>query len=554
MEFLRTQGRKIVNESGEEIILQGLGIANWMNLEGFLFGSSVFSTEFGEFVRAEKMDRGRSINQTIIELCGREYADTFWKKWYINYFGEADIRDMAERGMNSVRLPLNARVFLKEEPGIAYDEEMFALLNQVVDWCENYHLYVILDMHAAAAGQSGLLCDDGVDNIPHLYIDEEGWERTMLLWEKLARRYADRSVVAGYDLLNEPLALGRWDCYLPKLQKFYEEAIQRIRKVDKKHIFFLEGHRFASRNDIFHRDMDPECGNWALAMHMYESWPDLGLMGPILASSEELGVPVWMGETGGSPEWMTAFYEMLYENYIGVNIWCQKAVDNADAAALCTFKVPEGFDEVRNYAHHGGAKPGYEKSIRIFDQMLENIKYENCQIHEERSAAILRSPGVTVPAVGYDMMPGAGVSFQGSYPYCVFCGYRREDRMHLVYEKGFTPYESTSFAFAAAERAPKYGDWTHLELMLEETDFACYTIRRVDRETKILLECRAEADSELEVTVRGGKKTVAVSAGEEMRQMAAGVVPAGEDTAVKICCVKGNVILRSVKFDNVALS
>ncbi|MBD5458054.1 MAG: hypothetical protein HDR27_05715, partial [Lachnospiraceae bacterium] len=73
MEFLRTQGRKIVNESGEEIILQGLGIANWVNLEGFLFGSSVFSSEFGEFVRAEKMDRGRSINQTIIELCGREY-------------------------------------------------------------------------------------------------------------------------------------------------------------------------------------------------------------------------------------------------------------------------------------------------------------------------------------------------------------------------------------------------------------------------------------------------------------------------------------------------
>lgn len=548
MEYLRTLGRRIVNESGEEVILQGFGMGNWMNQEGFLFGSSVFSTDFGDFVRAEKMDRGRSINQTIIELCGRDYADMFWKKWYQNYFGEADIRDMAERGMNSARLPLNAKVLLKEEPGITYDEEMLGLLDQVIDWCEKYRLYVILDMHAAAAGQSGLLCDDGVDNIPHLYIDEEGWERTLLLWEKLAERYAGRSVVAGYDLLNEPLALGRWDCYLPKLQQFYAEAIRRIRKIDKKHIIFLEGHRFASRNDIFHKDMDPECGNWAVAMHIYESLPDLGIMGPILASSEELGVPIWMGETGGSPEWMTTLYEMLYENHIGVNVWCQKAVEDADAAALCTFKVPEGFEEVREYAHHGGVKPGYEKSIRIFNQMLENIKFENCQIHEERSAAILRAPGVSVPAVGYDMLPGAGVSFQGSYPYCAFCGYRREDRMHLVYEKGFTPGESKEFAFAAAGRPPKYGDWPHLELLLEETDFASYTIRKAEKDVEIILECRAEEDSLLELTVRGEKRTVKVPAGEEIRQISGGLLATGEDTAVKICCVKGTVIMRSVKF------
>ena len=69
MEFLKTQGTIIVNESGEEVLFKGFGMGNWLNQEGFLFGSSVFSTDFGEFVRAEKMDRGRSINQTIIELC-----------------------------------------------------------------------------------------------------------------------------------------------------------------------------------------------------------------------------------------------------------------------------------------------------------------------------------------------------------------------------------------------------------------------------------------------------------------------------------------------------
>ena len=121
--------------------------------------------------------------------------------------------------------------------------------------------------------------------------------------------------------------------------------------------------------------------------------------------------------------------------------------------------------------------------------------------------------------------------------------------MHLVYEKGFTPYESAAFAFAAAERTPKYGDWPHLELMLEETDFACYTIRRLGRETKIVLECRPETDGELEVTVRDQTRKIVVPAGDGMQAILAGTVSVGEDTAVKVCCVKGNVILRSVRFE-----
>ena len=87
MDYLKTKDRIIVNEEGKEILLQGYGIGNWMNQEGFLFGSSEFNVDFSDFKRAEGMDRGRSIDQTIKELCGTEYADKFWKSWYENYFG-----------------------------------------------------------------------------------------------------------------------------------------------------------------------------------------------------------------------------------------------------------------------------------------------------------------------------------------------------------------------------------------------------------------------------------------------------------------------------------
>ena len=548
MEFLKTQGTIIVNESGEEVLFKGFGMGNWLTQEGFLFGSSVFSTDFGEFVRAEKMDRGRSINQTIIELCGQEYAQNFWKKWQRNYFGKAEIEDLAKKGFNSVRLPLNARVFLKEEPGYVYDEEAFTMLDDIIDWCEENNLYVVLDMHAAVAGQSGLLCDDGVDNYPHLFTDAESWERTIVLWEKLAKRYADRSIIAGYELINEPLAIPRWDYLHPELIAFYKETIGRIRKIDKKHIIFLQGHRFSSRSDVFTEDMDPECHNWVWAAHIYETWPDLGLVGPLLESANRLGVPVWMGETGGSPEWMATFFEMLYENHIGVNVWCQKGVDDADAATLYTFSKPEGFDKVREYAHKGGSKPGYETSIKIFDQLLENIKLENCELHQDRCDAILRQPGSRVPAIGYDMLPGVGKSFQGKYPYCLFCGYRREDHMHLVYEKGFTPYEGGQFAGMGAGRTPKYGDWNHIQLMLEEGDFACYRLRNVTRETPISLECMAEEGGEVEVTARGVTTTISLPAKAELQIIKAGTVAAGDDTAVKVSSKKGNILVRTVIF------
>ena len=305
MQFLHTKGQTIVNENGESVLLEGYGIGNWMNQEGFLFGSSVFGTGMHGFARAEGMDRGRTINQTIIETCGLSYAQDFWKRFFRAYFGREDIAHLAHLGMNSVRLPLKAAAFLPEEEEISFNEDSFRMLDDLIDACEENDIYVILDMHAAVSGQSAIGCDDGVDNMPHLYTDAEGWERTILLWEEFARRYKDRAVVAGYELLNEPLALPLHDEYLPELVRFYEETIRRIRAIDGKHMIFLQGHRFASRWDIFRKEMDPGFDNWVLTMHMYETLPDLGSLGPMLAAREELDVPVWMGETGGSSEYMT---------------------------------------------------------------------------------------------------------------------------------------------------------------------------------------------------------------------------------------------------------
>ena len=401
--WLKTSGQIFTNEKGQEVLLRGLGVANWLNPEGFLFGGAPFGGVMGRFARSCEFDRGRTMDQFVAELCGPSYQKKFWKQWVDNYFAEADIRKMKEQGFNSVRFPLDARLLLEEEPGYHFIEEHFQFLEHYLDLCEKYGMYVILDMHAACAGQSAVSCDNGVDNQPHLFLDEEGANRTIRLWQELAERWADRWIIAGYDLLNEPISLPEFDCLIPELKAFYDRLVTAVRQVDQKHILFIQGNRFANRLDIFDHDYDPEYHNWAICTHCYETFPDLALFGPILEKRAQWNVPVWMGETGGSspanPEagsaWMAVTFEMMMEYHISYNIWCAKALEGVDAAYSVSFcsPNPKGWGQIVDYCAKGTAKPGYAKAIRIFDELLENIKLENCTEQKDRVAAMRRRPG-----------------------------------------------------------------------------------------------------------------------------------------------------------------
>ena len=475
MQLLKRKNQKIVNEDGENILLQGYAAGNWMVQEAFLFGTGAFHGEFKPFMRSVGMDRPRTINQILIETCGHAYAVDFWHRYYRNYLQESDIVHLKEEGFNSIRLPLLANAFLKEEPEIEWDEENLQMLDELIGWCDKHEVYVILDMHAAVSGQSTVGCDDGVDNYPHLFTDAEGRERTILVWKKLAARYSSCNAVAGYELLNEPLALPRWDNLIPELLSFYRDCIDEIRSVDTRHMIFLQGHRFAKRGDIFNEDMDPISHNWVLTFHIYETLPDLGLLGPMLSDRERLNVPIWIGETGGSAHWMTVLFSMLRECNVGFNVWCHKAVDRPNAPTLLTYEVPEDFKEITAYALEGGSKPSYQKSMQIFNSYLENVKFENCMVHKTPVSAALRKVPVTVPAIGYDF---AFTSHHGEYPYCSFSGYRREDHLQMRLGKGESPYEQAEFKNISFEKIPKYGDYNRLQLVLHTDEYVSYSFPR----------------------------------------------------------------------------
>lgn len=543
--FLHADGVRTVNGEGQEIILRGWGAANWMNPEGFMIG---IGTEY----MGRSMDPGctlpiryqsaRTVTSTIREMCGTKYAGGFWKKWWENHLSEADIRAMAEMGYNSVRLCLTAWQLMPEEPEITFSEEGFAELDRVINLCEKYRIYAIIDMHGAPGGQSGLACDDGIDNIPHLFMEKESRERTMLLWEEIARRYGDREIVGGYDILNEPISMPRWHKYIPDLCDFYDECIERIRKYDKNHMVLLEGPVFSTSMRPFNRQYDPECHNWGISVHMYHYSPEVRDMYKFLYVRDQLNVPVWIGEGRSDDTSMAIFYEICAELHIGYNLWAWKSCENGkENTGAVKYDLPDGADMVREFAMNGGPRPSYAESQRIFDAIIDAMRFENCRINESAHMYCQRKQGVKIPGAGYDWREGA---FSANWKYGNPLNFRTEDHTRLVLRPGCELFDK---AFGPVPAGPVNDPLNDLYLRLEKGEHAEYTVRDVETPCHVKVSLYSENGGRVSVACAGDSCNIDLIPGEVMEYESVTIEPC-EAAAVRITCESGVCDVASVEF------
>ena len=394
-------------------------------------------------------------------------------------------------------LTQKTRIFIIEEKAqnqkASYNEDSFAMLNDVLDWCETYQVYAVVDFHAATAGQSGIPCDDGVDNGQHLYDDEESMERMFLLMEEFMRRYKDRWIIGAYDCINEPISMTpRREELTPKLVYFYEEMIRRCRKIDQKHLFLLNGTQFSSLTYFFDHEFDPEYHNWGISLHAYEMVvPEVASLASVLRTCREQKICLWMGETGGRNEhaWQTTMYEILAEYHAGYNLWCWKTVEGAGCASILNFNVPDEWHLITDYAINGAAKPSYEHAQAIWDSYLECLAVDKCKENTQYHPYLLREGNFEIPAIGYNALPMDSHCGLSDLPNAV--GYRLYDRFELVYEKGYHP-EPAGFAAPGPIKHPR----DHVQLQLGAGEYASYTIREKETYTVSVTYC---ADKEVKV-------------------------------------------------------
>lgn len=556
--ILKTQGTRFVNGEGKEIILHGYGTANWENVEGFMIGGPPTPVDVFKFYlfpgpgrdhNPERWTTRRTVTQTIRELCGSEYLSTFWDRWEENHLREEDIKLMAELGYNCVRVVMNANALLYEEPGITFNEKGFGRLTNVIDWCEKYRLYVILDMHGVVGGNNGATGDGLFCEYPSVFLDEESTERQILLWEEIVRRYGHRWIIAGYDLINEPVSSPVQHEYIPLLVKYYDECIRRIRKLDKEHIFFLEGAKFARDLRIFDHNYDPECSNWAISTHIYGASPEIKDLYPWLLKCQEYDVPLWIGECGASPIHNTVFFDICAHYGVAYTPWAWKTAESGPYGVnSVAHPLPKDWDKIHKYIL-GGPRPSYAEAQRIMDELIENLKLEHCVVNYDNPRTAAKHPDITLPGAAYDMFNEDGSRYYGSWELSNYLDFRLEDRTKLVWatEK---PKPYPVFNWYDDPNVQRYDPLEDLALELQAGEFANYTVREVEKLCRVTVEGIGEGKAEM---LCNGEKVgeISLPAGSILSPVCAGTltIPAAEEAIVTIKVTEGTLTIKNVHFE-----
>ena len=147
-------------------------------------------------------------------------------------FNEASFADVKAMNMNVVRLNMDARLFEDNSRPYYYKQEGWDWLERNIIWAKKNGLYLILDMHAP---QGGYQSWDNNANPNFWTVGSENQNRLVELWKVIANRYKDESVIAGYDLINEPgtPTSSAWHVLAQKI-------INKIRTVDPNHLIIVE--------------------------------------------------------------------------------------------------------------------------------------------------------------------------------------------------------------------------------------------------------------------------------------------------------------------------
>ncbi|RXZ81935.1 glycoside hydrolase family 5 protein [Paenibacillaceae bacterium] len=462
--FVRAVGTTIVNGSNQEIKLRGVGLGSWLLPEGYMW----------QFPNAG--DRPRRMEQMIEQLIGPDKASRFWSLYYDRYIAEVDIERIAEEGYNSVRVPINAAFLYTDRTWTVYHEAHLLLLDRLIGWCADRKIYVVLDLHGAPGGQTGTNIDDSEQDHPDLFTDERCQEATIALWRMLAERYKDEWIVAGYDLLNEPLP-DWFASYNDRVMPLYRKIIAAIREVDQRHMIILEGVHWSTDWSIFEDAFEsgPVDSNVMLQFHKYWNNPDTESIAHYLDMRERWQVPIYMGEGGeNNRAWYTGAFRMFDDHGISWNFWTWKKMGKTNSP--CEVRRPAGWDQLIAYLE-GGEQPDAAQAETILWEYLRNIELEHCIYHADVSRALLRRVPFSQPAVFYGFK-GAGVSYGPSAvstDAVNTTGYRERDATTIAFVDG--SQRKASFQHGGGREWAE-SDWISLELGPQQWAVYDFTLRK----------------------------------------------------------------------------
>jgi endoglucanase len=171
-------------------------------------------------------------NNAAVQLKGVAFGNEVWsdKDVPATHHSEEDFKRVKAMNMNAIRFYLNYRTFESDNTPYQYKQAGWDWLDKNIAWAKKYNIYLILNMHAPQGGYQSQGTGDA------LWTNAENQNRLTALWKAIAARYANEPTVIGFGLVNEPVPTAS----LQQWQTLAQRLTDEIRKVDQKHILFIE--------------------------------------------------------------------------------------------------------------------------------------------------------------------------------------------------------------------------------------------------------------------------------------------------------------------------
>ncbi|MGB9663429.1 MAG: cellulase family glycosylhydrolase [Ignavibacteria bacterium] len=387
--FLKAKGKVIVDGTGQEFYLKGIGLGGWLLQEGYMLHTSSFANAQWQ------------IRQKIVDLIGEANTEIFYETYRKNFIRKVDIDSIKAWGFNSIRLPFHWNLFAVNTNPPQFLNKGFEIIDSLLAWCEANQIYLILDMHAAPGGQSDENISDYNPAYPSLWQSEQNKDLTVKIWRKIAEKYKDREWIGGYDLLNEP----KWN--LPPnnqpLRDLYIRITDTIRAVDTNHIIFIEGNWYATD---FTGLTPPWDNNMVYSFHKYWNSNDQGSIQYLIDLRNQYNVPLWLGETGeNSNKWFVDCVELMKRNNIGWAWWTWKKIETTTSPISSV--MTSFYRTLLNYWGGSGPRPSATYAFNALMLQAENLKFELCEIRKDVIDALMRQPNnnQTIP-FNENLIPG----------------------------------------------------------------------------------------------------------------------------------------------------
>lgn len=270
--LLKVSNEKIVDASGNKLMLRGVNLGGWLVTENWMCGIT------------DTVNDGRSALKTLENRFTPTQVAELVKTWQDNWITAADLDSIKSLDFNFVRVPFGWRN-LQDKNGQWQLDSTGAIDFSRFDWIVNQaaqrNLYVLFDYHIWLKQDSAYNSISDIDTVK---------KHTCLIWKTLAAHFNQNPTVLGYDLLNEPTA--SWGDHV--MQMIYDS----IRTVDTEHIISIEW-------------TNPDTSRWKNVIyqdHYYGmSFPTLAQNQayfnqhylPQIYAHQALNVPFYVGELHG---------------------------------------------------------------------------------------------------------------------------------------------------------------------------------------------------------------------------------------------------------------